>query len=631
MKRKNFTLLGIFILLVNFAFADNVPIEVARKVAQNYFAEKAEMKTQDVVFTETRTVNNELGDNIYYVFNLEDDKGFIIVSAEDTYTPVIGYSTERNFVFENQPANVQYWMNQYVGRIEHLRANNIEQSSKYKNLWENYTSENFVPQKSEKGVDPLTYEITWNQDGGSSQGFSGGWNYFCPEDDNGQAITGCVATAMGIIMYYWQYPITGTGISSYYSIPYGWLSVDHGETTYMWENMLPGSPTLYSALLQYHAGVSVEMSYSPEGSGTQSWKVVGAMQENFNYSTSNIYYKEDIGNEETWKNDYLKPELDAARPVYYSGTHPQDGGHAFVCDGYDDNDNFHFNFGWGGYANGFYAIDDVNGFYNYNGLIQIYEPTENYPYLDPVLNMQAEVNSENTQAYQVDLTWEAPAGTKGLTGYDVYRGDEVLATLGTDELTYSDIQTDINTLTPDYYGVRALYSNGDALCASQFVNTAFDVTFNFIDPETGNNVTGVNITFNDEDAYSSFFYFVEFSAVPFGWMYSYNVSHPNYDDVSGVIPVVNGDATYTIALGEGLVGIEEDVTEKISLYPNPTTGILNIEGVAGNSIVVTDITGKIVYQNEFSNTIDLSNQPAGIYNISILTNEGVVNQKVVLK
>jgi hypothetical protein len=55
----------------------------------------------------------------------------------------------------------------------------------------------------------------------------------------------------------------------------------------------------------------------------------------------------------------LKTELDAGQPMYYEGT-GNGSGHAFVCDGYDNNNFFHFNWGWDGLADGYYNINALN-------------------------------------------------------------------------------------------------------------------------------------------------------------------------------------------------------------------------------------------------------------------------------
>ena len=52
-------------------------------------------------------------------------------------------------------------------------------------------------------------------------------------------------------------------------------------------------------------------------------------------------------------------ELDNSRPILYSGR-DEDGGHCFVCDGYSNSGQFHFNWGWGGWCDGYYTIGNLH-------------------------------------------------------------------------------------------------------------------------------------------------------------------------------------------------------------------------------------------------------------------------------
>ncbi|MBI4648031.1 MAG: C10 family peptidase, partial [Bacteroidia bacterium] len=189
-------------------------------------------------------------------------------------------------------------------------------------------------------------------------------------------------------MKYWNYPVKGTGSNNYTCAPYGTLSADFGATTYEWASM-PNNVTSSNpavATLMYHCGVASNMKYSPNGSGTTTFDGLIALINNFKYSNAEIKYKDNMFSTANWIN-MLKAELNASRPVLYSGANNSGtGGHAFVCDGYNNSNMFHFNWGWSGDANGYYAIDNLNpngDDYNYYNrvIIRIKSPS-NAPVAD---------------------------------------------------------------------------------------------------------------------------------------------------------------------------------------------------------------------------------------------------------
>src|ERR1035437_3310116 len=209
-------------------------------------------------------------------------------------------------------------------------------------------------------VAPLV-QTTWNQ--------SPNYNAMCPSS----SVTGCVATAMAQIMRFWNCPAVCTGSSSYcdctsggFSNQYGTLSANYGATTYNWSNMplnVTGANTDV-ATLNYQCGVSVEMDYSPSGSGAQV--IGGNPSAQYSYITYFGYDPNTIqGLDKASYSDaqwiaLLKGDLNIGRPIQYIGADPSAGGHTWVCDGYDTNDNFHMNWGWGGADDGYFGINALS-------------------------------------------------------------------------------------------------------------------------------------------------------------------------------------------------------------------------------------------------------------------------------
>ncbi len=355
------TLLGLLMLLAAGVFADGITKEAAKQVAKNIYYERADVKQTDIVFSEEITVRS--GDTpIYYVFNVDKEKGFVIISADDAANPLIGYGLKNRFETEGQPLNVSSWMKRYYTNIQYIKENDIEATPGIENQWKKYNVafDEFTPQKGGAKVDALTDHLEWNQDEG--------WNDYCPTDpggSGGHAYAGCVSTAMSIMMKYHEYPTTGYGSHSYNHPSYGTLSADFANANYDYSNMNNSSPTSNSAELMYHCGVAVQMDYGPDGSSAYNQDVPDAMWYYFLYELPTHHFKDDYGKSE-W-NSLLKADLDNGMPLIYGGQ-SDDGGHAFVCDGYDEyTENwFSFNFGWGGYNNGFYDITSSDFEYPYD-------------------------------------------------------------------------------------------------------------------------------------------------------------------------------------------------------------------------------------------------------------------------
>jgi hypothetical protein len=362
---KNLRLfLAVLMLLVTFsAMAKKVEIKEARLVGTNYYFERINIHDA-LPFTSLKITSEyteqKNGTPLYYVFNI-NNSGFIMIAADDACYPVLGYSFESTYSPENIPDVVSYWFNKYKDEISFVISGNLQPDNYITTTWEKYSvSELLLPDSPGTVMDvaPLISTL-WNQD------FP--YNAMCPKDDgaggsyNGRVPVGCVATSMVQIMYYWRYPNTGQGQHCIFPQPgaYGPQCADFGNTTYDWNGM-SNQPTKEcdpAALVSYQAGVAVDMHYAPSGSGAYMTKVPPAMRNYFKYANS-VYYMDRSSSLSTWQTT-LRGDLDAKRPLIYSGSGP-DGGHAWVCDGYQGSDQFHMNWGWGGSYNGYFTLNSLN-------------------------------------------------------------------------------------------------------------------------------------------------------------------------------------------------------------------------------------------------------------------------------
>ena len=326
---------------------------MARKTAQAFTDTQLTLKGHDV-----RLVSDE-GIYIYDIGN----QGFVIVSGNSILPPVLAWSDQGNFPdMEDAPENFRSWIEHYGEMIAFAEANGIQPEADIQQQWDE-AAQGIFGSRDAQTVDPLV-STHWNQDCF--------YNEYCPDAPGygwggwgggpcGHAYAGCVACAMAQVMKYWDYPTTGFGSHSYVHSEYGEQSANFAATTYHWDDM-PNEVWNSNdavATLMYHCGVSVNMNYGPNGSGAQSADVETAMRSYFGYCGAK-YRQKSSYQEEAWI-AMLKAELDLSHPIYYSGANG-DSGHAFVCDGYDNNDNMHFNFGWSGGGDGYYSTYDVNGF-----------------------------------------------------------------------------------------------------------------------------------------------------------------------------------------------------------------------------------------------------------------------------
>jgi hypothetical protein len=344
------------IFVTNGVFAKPVNTTVAMQVAQNFYRQTThnEINTIALVYT----AGSSKGTALYYVYNING--GFVIITADDAAQPIIGYSTEGNFVIPAAGTTIGNWLKKRGEEIIYIQEKNIPADAKITQKWNDYLTNatNRQYNSTTSSASPLC-TTTWNQ--------SPGYNALCP----GNSVTGCVATAMAQIMKYWNYPATGNGSSSYMS-NYGTLSVNYGATTYNWANMgnsITTNSTTDIATIGYHCGVSVEMNYSPSGSG--AWvcsfdNPVCAQNSYINYFRYDSNTIQGLARssytDPAWLT-IIKGDIDLGRPVQYVGWDPgpNGGGHTWVCDGYDQNDFLHMNWGWGGSANGYFFLNNMNG------------------------------------------------------------------------------------------------------------------------------------------------------------------------------------------------------------------------------------------------------------------------------
>ena len=274
-----------------------------------------------------------------YAFNAEGG-GYVIVSGDDRVETILGYSLDGCFDEADMPDNMRAWLQGYSRQAEMVRQGQMR------------TGRRAAAARSR--IEPLV-KTQWSQ--------RAPYNQECPIDINTNMLsaTGCVATSMSQILNYWQWPkqnLEG-------------FTTDGGEvvpvTTFDWDHLLPtyteGNYTEEEAKAVAHlmrwTGWSVDMNYSTSMSGSATATIERALRDCFGYD-KNVHWLSQVDYSlEEWE-DILYAELANSRPIIYNGYNSNMEGHSFICDGYDGDGMFHFNWGWAGKFDGFFQILELN-------------------------------------------------------------------------------------------------------------------------------------------------------------------------------------------------------------------------------------------------------------------------------
>jgi hypothetical protein len=395
-----FTGLAVLGGFLNSANAAEVNSARAVELATNWIEYKtADNSDQPFVLRDTFRYGSESESGLHIV--RFDPLGFVIISTDDKAHPLVGYSLDSEAISDvNHPA-VSNMFDTWIAEIDDAtaRAFDASISNEWQQLAENPAA--FAGNLRTETVPPLL-SCNWDQ--------GGGWNQLCPLDaagPGGRVYAGCVAVSMAQIMKYWNQPLSGSGNHGFQS-NYGYLSVNFGQADYDWAGMPDNSSNLEVAKLLYHCGVAVDMDYSPEGSGAfVGWGnpcAMSAMEDHFGFLGSLDFVTKDDYSISGWQN-ILKDELDAGRPTVYRGYGPS-GGHAFNMDGYDENDYFHFNWGWSGSYNGWFTVESLtpgsSSFSLGQGAIIGLEPENYHP--APAINGPLDGSTE-VPAFPVEFSW----------------------------------------------------------------------------------------------------------------------------------------------------------------------------------------------------------------------------------
>lgn len=644
-------------------FSQSVDVHTAESLGTLFLKNNTDLKSIDLELSYTALTKNEQA--AFYVFT-NKGKGFVIVSADDRMRPILGYSGENTFNTKDINPNLNTFFCNYVSTMEHVIEDNLERSEHAKNDWECLKNTGKLSfNRTDRFVKPLV-TTTWNQ--------SDIYNSMCPEDPagfGGHVKSGCVANAMAQIMNYWEWPQTGEGSYSYQS-EYGLLEADFGNTNYRYELMpdfldytSPQEEIDAVALLQYHAGISVDMMYGATASGAFSYYVPYAMASYFRYSDAMDSNSLEYTSMMVWEN-MLRQILDRGEPLYYSAYGP-DGGHAFVCSGYDANNLFHFNWGWQGFDNGYYAIDNFyltyHDFpYGHEAIFNIRPKADYFDQPKPVDNVMFETDDEtllNTISFNVPTQNLNDETLSDIDSVVVLRNNRHLVTFDNptpgETLSFED-QLENNGV--NYYCIYPMSGGlkGKAVIDTIMTGPICELTFNLYDSdddgwlspsisildsrgivvkrlglERGDFET-ITVSVPGNDTLTFFWNYVNAAYSDEDDECSFEI----YDDENLIYksegkPQVGPLTDYYMDCGVNVA--ENKYDDNIDVYPNPVDDVIYFSGFAADNIVIYNSIGQVIYYNALSNNkLCVDFLKTGLYFVKIQdANSNIVIKKFVKK
>ena len=370
----------IFLLFTLTLYAEPIKEQRARELAVSFFnagpmtrsvSAEVDLVWSGNALAETpvlKTMSDTPEQPSLYIFNRTDSDGFVIIAGDDRVRPVLAYSKDDSFDMNNIADGARFLISAWCEVIQSIRSGSGNRFTA------DATIDDLTNVKEE-----LIYETAlWGQ--------GEPYNREAPEMEGQRCVTGCLATAMAIIAYYHEYPLKGTGTTPEFQCVYNdvtyTIPANELGREYDYDNMLFDYNNGYTdvqanavAALMKDTGTALKMQYSPYESYSFYIDALIAFSKYFGYSKDARMEMAESYTYDEWV-AILKENLNEFGPTFYSGQ-TKSGGHAFVVDGYDNMNYFHFNFGWDGSSNGYYYLPDNLGFSYYQRALTNLYPDEN--------------------------------------------------------------------------------------------------------------------------------------------------------------------------------------------------------------------------------------------------------------
>lgn len=352
MKRTLFLVLSLMLTLV--ISAGNVTPEEALQQATKFMNERVAKGARRAPVADARLT---MAKNVsgLYVINVGQNDGFVIVSPDNRTETILGYGDSGSIDPDNMPENMRSWLQGYADEIAWLDAHNYQPSA---------NAARRTPAEVKKAIAPLV-TAHWNQDAP----YNNQVQSYAPDGVSG--VTGCVITAMTQVMYYTakQAGLATTTISE--DIPAYTTSSNKeipgvsASEVIRWDlirdtynSMETDEGAEAVAALMRICGAAMEIDYENNVSSGQGEDSYAILQYYFGYDQTTQVVDRSYYSYANWI-EMVYNELKQGRPMIYGGQSTSSG-HEFVCDGYEGEDYFHINWGWGGMSDGYFQLSVLN-------------------------------------------------------------------------------------------------------------------------------------------------------------------------------------------------------------------------------------------------------------------------------
>ncbi len=350
---KRTLLISMVLLMASVVMAGPITREQARQKAAQFLVSQGKPAPRSMSPAKVKASN---GTEVtqYYVFNIGQRQGFVIVSGDDRTDAILGWADEGELDTNNMPENLRAWLQGYADQLQWLEEHPDAPAQHAPRRTASATRQPIAPMMTTK----------WNQ--GTP------YNTYCPTNGS-LCVTGCVCTATAQVMYHRAIAngiattTTSANIPAYNQDWYGQALTGVPSTgvkavrTFTWSkfsNTYPASDEANEevARLMEYVGAGLKMDYNTSsngGSAAYDQAIPDMLETYFGYDDAKCIYRCDYIYED-WIN-IIYNELQTNGPTMMGGC-STGGGHAFVCDGYSEEDYFHINWGWGGKSDGYFKL-----------------------------------------------------------------------------------------------------------------------------------------------------------------------------------------------------------------------------------------------------------------------------------
>ena len=659
MKIRVITCALLFFLAVDvLTFANPVPKRMLPLYGERAFRQKSASLCPSAALLPVKNVLYLGGDENPLLAILDFGDAFLVLAADDAVEPVLAYSFTSGFNYTTAAPGALFLLQEYENDIRSARESGLQPTAEIADQWDALRTK-AVNDETVTVVAPLI-TARWNQN--KYYNAYSPIDYESPGGYNSRTPNGCVAVAMAMILYYYRYPTQGSGSHTNYT-DYGNFYVNFGQQHYCYEVMEDqlNHHNNEVAKLIFHCATSVDMHYAADGSGAYSHDVPNAMVTYFGYGNGCEYQSKQSYSNSQWIQK-LKNDISAGRPVYYSG-YSNEGGHAFVCDGYNSDDLMHFNFGWGGTSNGFYTVrsngnNPVNGYGSgQSAIFGLYPPENQYPYYCTSREIHAESGTledgsgnlnyaNNSNCSYLIASENATSVTVNIQSFDTQEGHDSLSIYDKNDsllLSLSGSKPEVTTYEFNTDSLRIVFVSDDSVTASgwrlsydfhrniQICNSGLHVE------DTGTVVDGSGSlqyapnmectwVLNIQDVTAITFSFDSLDISPEDKLYFFNVGvNPSelVKEVSGseipedfTIPsrkvhvtfqsdnYLSGDGFKFVWRAHRESSVAERIPGQVQLFPNPVKDKVHLQmpQTSGETLVaVYDMSGRMLLQRTFGN------------------------------